>query len=58
MENLSLFLPLVSSLLAAGALYGAIRQDLKHIHERLVDFDDALEKTNRRIDDVIFRGGK
>lgn len=58
MENVSLFLPLVSSLLAAGALYGAIRQDLKHIHERIGHLDDALDNAHRRIDDVIFKGGK
>lgn len=58
MESLTVFLPLVSSLLAAGALYGAVRQDLKNIHERIGDLGDSLDNAHRRIDAVLTKGGK
>ena len=38
-------------LIAAGAVYGGIRNDLKRMHERQERFERALEKAHERIDD-------
>lgn len=47
-------------LLVAGAIYGAIRMDLKHIHEKIATLyaankeriEAVEEAVNRRIDDM------
>jgi hypothetical protein len=54
------FANIAGMLLAAGAIYGAIRTDIKHIHEKIAIFyaanKDRIEAVeaavNRRIDDL------
>jgi hypothetical protein len=54
------FANIAGMLLAAGAIYGAIRTDIKHIHEKIAIFyaanKDRIEavevSVNRRIDDL------
>ncbi|MEQ1572788.1 MAG: hypothetical protein ABL993_00945 [Vicinamibacterales bacterium] len=52
-------------LLVAGAIYGAIRADLKHIHEKIAMLDSAHKERieaveisiHRRIDDMKKENG-
>jgi len=46
-----LLMQIASFLVAAGAVYGGIRNDLKQMHERQERFERALEKAHERIDD-------
>ena len=48
-QDPSFLLNLFGMILGAGAVYGAIRSDLKHIHEKIEALDKSL---NKRIDDV------
>lgn len=43
------------SLVTAGAVYGGIRSDLKHIMSKLKDHDDSLVNANQRIDRMLER---
>ena len=45
-----LLVQVVPMVLTAGAIYGSIRSDLRHIHEKIADLDNAI---NRRIDDLM-----
>lgn len=45
-------------LVAAGAVYGGIRNDLKRMHERQERFERALEKAHERIDDCAACKGR
>lgn len=45
-----LALQLVTVLIAAGAVYGGIRGDLKAIHENLRRIEKAADKAHERID--------
>jgi len=45
-----LLLQLVTVLIAAGAVYGGIRGDLKSIHEHLRRVERAAEKAHDRLD--------
>lgn len=43
------------SLVTAGAVYGGIRSDLKHIMSKLKEHDDSLVNSNQRIDRILER---
>lgn len=40
-------------LVAGGMAYGAIRQDLQHLHEKSKDLKASAEHAHRRLDDHI-----
>jgi len=42
-------------ILTACAVYGAIRQDLKNIHEKIQDAKDSSDKAHRRIDAILMQ---
>ena len=52
----SLFLQLVTILIACGAVYGGIRSDLKAIHEKLNRIEKAADKAHDRIDGLAGSG--
>lgn len=52
----SLFLQLVTILIAAGAVYGGIRSDLKAIHENLRRVEKTADKAHDRIDSFAGSG--
>lgn len=58
MEVNNLLVQVASILVAAGAVYGGIRVDLKNIHRRQDKFDEALEKARDRIDDCMACAGR
>jgi hypothetical protein len=52
-------------ILTAGAIYGAIRQDIKNIHEkigstneRVNDVEDTANDAHKRIDAILIREKK
>lgn len=52
----SLLLQVVTILIAAGAVYGGIRGDLKAIHENLRRIEKAADKAHDRIDAIAGTG--
>lgn len=40
----------------SGAVYGAIRADIRAIHERVNDAKEAADEAHRRIDGLLIRG--
>lgn len=44
-------------LLTAGSVYGAIRQDLKNIHERINKVEHSADKAHERIDTILLNSG-
>lgn len=52
----SLLLQVVTILIAAGAVYGGIRGDLKAIHENLRRIEKAAYKAHDRIDAITATG--
>lgn len=42
-------------ILTAGAVYGAIRQDLKNIHEKVQDAKESSDEAHRRIDQILMQ---
>lgn len=52
----SVLLQIVSGLIAAGAVYGGIRSDLKSIHEHLARVERSADKAHERIDSIA--GGR
>lgn len=52
----SLILQVVTVLIAAGAVYGGIRSDLKTIHENIQRVEKAAEKAHDRIDAIAHTG--
>jgi hypothetical protein len=52
----SLLLQLVTILIAAGAVYGGIRSDLKSMHEAIARIERAAEKAHERIDSINGHG--
>lgn len=52
----SLILQVVTVLIAAGAVYGGIRSDLKTIHENIQRVEKAAEKAHDRIDAIATTG--
>jgi hypothetical protein len=58
MTDYTLILNIVGMLLAAGAIYGGIRVDIKHMHEK-IDLlyginKDRIDAANKRIDEVQY----
>ena len=53
-----LLLQVAGFLVAAGAVYGGIRNDLKRMHERQDRFERAIEKAHERIDDCAICKGR
>lgn len=52
----SLLLEIITLLVTGGALYGAIRSDLRNIHERLNKQEAENTRAHARIDSLIQRG--
>ena len=48
-----LLVSLVTLAVGAGAIYGAIRADLKRLHERTNDISQSVQHAHRRIDDIL-----
>ncbi|WP_265942480.1 hypothetical protein [Dechloromonas sp. A34] len=44
------------SVLAAGAVYGGIRQDLKYLHEKTDAARKSARRAHRRLDALITKG--
>lgn len=55
----SVMLQIVAALIAAGAVYGGIRSDLKAIHEQMMRIEQMAVKAHDRLDRVgIGRGAR
>ena len=50
------FLQLVTVLIAAGAVYGGIRADLRAMYEAISRIERAAEKAHERIDGLAGNG--
>lgn len=48
-----LILQTVAMLIAAGAIYGGIRSDIRYIHEHLRRIEDAAKAAHKRIDRCV-----
>lgn len=46
------------ALVAAGAVYGGIRADIKAMHERISAAQRAADEAHRRLDTIIDRRAK
>ena len=46
-------LPLIGQVFVAGAVYGAIRSDIKRGHEMAQDAKDSAKEAHGRIDDIL-----
>jgi hypothetical protein len=55
--NENIILEIGMMILAAAATYGAIRQDIKNIHDKLSRNEREIDKAHERID-VILTGRK
>lgn len=53
--NYDLIGTIVGQIFVAGAIYGAIRSDLRNIHERLRDLREAVTHAHARIDSQMLR---
>lgn len=49
-----LILQTVAMLIAAGAIYGGIRSDIKSIHVHLRRIEDAAKAAHKRIDRCVY----
>lgn len=49
-----LILQTVAMLIAAGAIYGGIRSDIKSIHEHIRRIEEAAKLAHRRIDRCVY----
>jgi hypothetical protein len=45
----------VVMLLSAGAVYGAIRMDIKNIHEKIHDVQESTNEAHKRIDAILMQ---
>ena len=52
----SLLLQVVTVLIAAGAVYGGIRSDLKTMHENMRRIEKTADKAHDRIDSITGSG--
>lgn len=41
------------ALIAASAVYGGIRSDLRHIHERILAHEQAVKRLHERVDNCV-----
>lgn len=48
----------VYALIAAGAVYGGIRADIKAMHERIQNAQESANEAHRRLDSFIERRAK
>lgn len=48
---------IVSLLFTAGAVYGAIRADIRGIHEAVKRAQSSADDAHRRLDDVLMYNG-
>ena len=46
---------LIVMLLSAGAVYGAIRMDIKNIHEKIHDVQESTNEAHKRIDAMLMK---
>jgi len=46
---------IVVMLLSAGAVYGAIRSDIKNIHEKINDVQESSNAAHQRIDAILMK---
>jgi len=51
-----LIVQLVLYVLAAGAVYGGIRADLRHLHEKADQARESARRAHKRLDDLILHG--
>jgi hypothetical protein len=45
----------VVMLLSAGSVYGAIRSDIKNIHEKINDIQESNNEAHKRIDAILMK---
>ena len=50
METNEMWIWLAGQLIAAAAIYGGIRMDIRHIHKEIEHLYKGLEKTHDRVD--------
>lgn len=55
MENGNPLIEIALMLLSAGGIYGAIRNDLKNIHERINENMRKADAAHERIDEILLR---
>ena len=46
---------MVVMILSAGAVYGAIRSDIKNIHEQIKRMETGIDAAHRRLDDILMK---
>lgn len=44
---------LIVMILSAGSIYGAIRSDIKNMHERIERVEVSTDESRRRIDNIL-----
>jgi len=44
---------IIALILAAAVTYGAIRQDIKNIHQNISDLRESVNEAHKRIDSII-----
>jgi len=49
----NLIYQIIVAVLIAAATYGAIRQDIKNIHEKISEHRKDIDKAHERIDDIL-----
>lgn len=55
-DGLDMFLKLGVMVLTAGAVYGAIKSDLRAMHEKIATIEKDTDNANKRIDDILMKG--
>lgn len=50
-----MLLTIAGQLVAAGAIYGGIRADLRNHHERLARVEDETERAHARMDQLLMK---
>ncbi len=46
---------MIVMILSAGAVYGAIRSDIKNIHEQIQRMETGIDAAHRRLDDILMK---
>lgn len=55
MDNIDLVLKIGTMILTAGVVYGAIRNDIKNIHEQIQRHEKDIDKAHTRIDELLMK---
>lgn len=55
-ESADIWIKVIMIVATSGAVYGAIRNDIKNIHERLNGIEKDVTEANRRIDGIFMKG--